>query len=249
MELKFYNTLTRSLETFKSVEEGKAGLYTCGPTVYNFAHIGNFRAYIFEDLLHRTLEYAGYKVKQVMNLTDVDDKTIRNSQAQGMPLGEYTAKWTAKFHDDCKALNCLAPHVEPSAVGHIKEQLDIVQKLMDGGHAYQSDDGSVYFRISSYAEYGKLAHLDRQELDLGKTAQTRADTDEYEKDSVADFVLWKARRPEDGVRVAVRVAVRVVRKSEPQPVPPFVRRTAPLPERFRRRAVDRQAASRSGCWV
>lgn len=182
-----------------TAEDGKTlRFYCCGPTVYAAAHIGNFRTFVVQDVFRRVVELGGLRTKHVRNITDVDDKTIRNSQAQGMPLKEYTDKWTEKFHTDCAALNCLVPHVEPSAVGHIAEQIEIVQKLMEKGHAYQSEDGSVYFRISSYADYGKLAHLDRQTLDFGKTAATRADVDEYDKDSVADFVLWKARRPEDG---------------------------------------------------
>ncbi len=180
-------------------EDGKSlRFYCCGPTVYAAAHIGNFRTFVVQDVFRRVVELGGLRTKHVRNITDVDDKTIRNSQAQQTPLTEYTAKWTDKFHADCAALNCLVPHVEPSAVGHIAEQIELVRLLMEKGHAYQSEDGSVYFRISSYADYGRLAHLDRQTLDLGKTAATRADTDEYEKDSVADFVLWKARRPEDG---------------------------------------------------
>ncbi|MBE6417635.1 MAG: cysteine--tRNA ligase [Akkermansiaceae bacterium] len=196
--LNLYDTQTGAIKPVQAEDGKQLRFYCCGPTVYAAAHIGNFRTFVVQDVFRRVVELGGLRTKHVRNLTDVDDKTIRNSQAQGMPLKDYTAKWTAKFHDDCKALNCLPPHVEPSAVGHIKEQLDIVQKLIDANHAYQSDDGSVYFRISSYKDYGRLAHLDRQELDLGKTANSRADTDEYEKDSVADFVLWKARRPEDG---------------------------------------------------
>ena len=196
--LSLYDTLSRSQKPV-SAEDGKAlRFYCCGPTVYAAAHIGNFRTFVMQDVFRRVVELGGLRTKHVRNITDVDDKTIRNSQAQGIPLGEYTQKWTAKFHEDCRALNCLPPHVEPSAVGHIAEQIDLVERLMEKGHAYCSEDGSVYFRIASYAEYGRLAHLDKQQLDLGKTAQTRADTDEYEKDSVADFVLWKARRPEDG---------------------------------------------------
>ena len=196
--LSLYDTLSRTQKSVQA-EDGKSlRFYCCGPTVYAAAHIGNFRTFVVQDVFRRVVELGGLRTKHVRNITDVDDKTIRNSQAQGMPLGEYTKKWTDKFHADCLALNCLPPHVEPSAVGHIAEQLDIVQRLMDAGHAYRSEDGSVYFRIASYADYGRLAHLDKQQLDLGKTAQTRADTDEYEKDSVADFVLWKARRPEDG---------------------------------------------------
>ena len=175
MELKFYNTLSRTLEVFKPVEEGKAGLYTCGPTVYNFAHIGNFRAYTFEDLLHRTLLYAGYKVKQVMNLTDVDDKTIRNSKAAGIPLRDFTATYKQAFFEDIKTLN-------------------IIKVLMEKGIAYQSEDKSIYFSIEKFPEYGKLAHIDRD----NQRAGVRIDADEYAKESVADFALWKARDEADG---------------------------------------------------
>ena len=196
--LSLYDTLSRTQKAVQA-EDGKSlRFYCCGPTVYAAAHIGNFRTFVVQDVFRRVVELGGLRTKHVRNITDVDDKTIRNSQAQGIPLKDYTAKWTAKFHEDCLALNCLPPHVEPSAVGHIAEQIDLVERLMERGHAYRSEDGSVYFRIASYPEYGALAHLDRQQLDLGKTAQTRADTDEYEKDSVADFVLWKARRSEDG---------------------------------------------------
>ena len=194
MELKFYNTLSRSLETFKSVEEGKAGLYTCGPTVYNFAHIGNFRAYIFEDLLHRTLEYAGYKVKQIMNLTDVDDKTIRNSRAAGVPLRDFTETYKKAFFEDIKTLNITPAAIYPAATDHIKEMIAMIQVLMDKGIAYQSEDKSIYFSIEKFPEYGKLAHIDRD----NQRAGVRIDADEYAKDSVADFALWKARDEADG---------------------------------------------------
>ncbi len=194
MELKFYNTLSRSLELFKSVEEGKAGLYTCGPTVYNFAHIGNFRAYIFEDLLHRTLEYAGYKVKQVMNLTDVDDKTIRNSRAAGVPLRDFTATYKKAFFEDIKTLNITPAAIYPAATDHIAEMIAMIQVLMDKGIAYQSEDKSIYFSIEKFPEYGKLAHIDRD----NQRAGVRIDADEYAKDSVADFALWKARDEADG---------------------------------------------------
>ena len=196
--LNLYDTQSGAMKPVQAEDGKQLRFYCCGPTVYAAAHIGNFRTFVVQDVFRRVVELGGLRTKHVRNITDVDDKTIRNSCAQGVPLQEYTAVWTDKFHADCKALNCLPPHVEPGAVAHIPEQIELVQMLMDKGHAYQSDDGSVYFRISSYADYGKLAHLDRQSLKLGETANTRADTDEYEKDSVADFVLWKARRPEDG---------------------------------------------------
>lgn len=194
MELKFYNTLTRTSEVFKPVEEGKAGLYTCGPTVYNFAHIGNFRAYTFEDLLHRTLLYAGYKVKQVMNLTDVDDKTIRNSRAAGIPLRDFTAKYKQAFFEDIKTLNITPAAVYPAATDHIDEMIALIKVLMEKGIAYQSEDKSIYFSIEKFPEYGKLAHIDRD----NQRAGVRIDADEYAKDSVADFALWKARDEADG---------------------------------------------------
>ncbi|MFI3244747.1 MAG: cysteine--tRNA ligase [Akkermansia sp.] len=196
--LKLYDTQSGAVQPVQAADGKQLGFYCCGPTVYAAAHIGNFRTFVVQDVFRRVVELGGLRTKHVRNITDVDDKTIKNSVAQNIPLNDYTAIWTKKFHDDCAALNCLAPHVEPSAVGHIKEQIELIQLLMDKGHAYQSGDASIYFQISSYADYGRLAHLDRQSLDLGKTANERADTDEYEKDSVADFVLWKARREEDG---------------------------------------------------
>ena len=194
MELKFYNTLTRTLEVFKPIKEGQAGLYTCGPTVYNYAHIGNFRAYVFEDLLHRVLEYAGYKVKQVMNLTDVDDKTIRNSRAAGIPLREFTAKYKQAFFEDIKTLNITPAAVYPAATDHINEMIALIRVLMEKGIAYQSNDKSIYFSIDKFPSYGKLAHIDRD----NQRAGVRIDADEYAKDSVADFALWKARDEADG---------------------------------------------------
>lgn len=196
--LTLFDTCTRRFLPVEAQDNKTLRFYCCGPTVYAAAHIGNFRTFVIQDVFRRVVELGGLRTKHVRNITDVDDKTIRNSRAQGIPLKEYTSKWVQKFHDDCDALNCLPPHVEPSAVAHIPEQIELVKNLIEKGYAYPSGDGSVYFRISSYADYGKLAHLDTQTLDFGKTAQTRADTDEYEKDSVADFVLWKARRPEDG---------------------------------------------------
>jgi len=134
----------------------------------------------------------------VPNPTQFDYKTTRDSAAKGVPLKEFTAQWTEKFHADCEALGCLPPHIEPSAIEHIPHQIKMIEALIEKGHAYASDDGSVYFSVSSYPEYGELSHLDTRELDLGKTQNERADADEYEKDSVADFVLWKSRKPEDG---------------------------------------------------
>ena len=151
-----------------------------------------------QDVLRRGLEVGGTRTKHVRNITDVDDKTIRDSVKAGKTLGEFTAQWRDRFHEDCEKLGCLPPHLEPSAVAHIPEQIEMIETLVEKGHAYASSDGSVYFKIGSYEQYGALSRLDTRELDLGKTQNERADSDEYEKDHLADFVLWKGRKPEDG---------------------------------------------------
>ncbi len=193
MALRFRNTFTRQKEEFIPLETGKAGMYTCGPTVYGYAHIGNFRTYMFEDLLRRYLKYKGYEVTQVMNLTDVDDKTIRNSQAEGVPLREYTDRYTQVFFDDLDALGMQRAEVYPRATEHIAEMVVIIRKLLKCGLAYEID-GNYYFKIAAFPNYGKLANLDLAGLRPG----ARVATDEYEKDSVSDFALWKAWDPEDG---------------------------------------------------
>ncbi|MBL6920757.1 MAG: cysteine--tRNA ligase [Akkermansiaceae bacterium] len=196
--VRLFDTLKRDYVSLEPVDGKTFRFYCCGPTVYGPAHIGNFRTFVMQDVFRRVLEVGGQKTKHVRNITDVDDKTIRDSVAAGRSLEEFTAQWRDKFHADCELLNCLAPHVEPSAVKHISEQVEMIKELIDKGHAYASDDGSVYFMISSFPEYGKLSHLDGRELDLGKTQNSRADSDEYDKDDAADFVLWKGRRDEDG---------------------------------------------------
>jgi len=197
--MRLYDTLTRESRELKPSDNDMFGFYCCGPTVYGPAHIGNFRTFVMQDVFRRALELGGMKTKHVRNLTDVDDKTIRDSQAAGKTLKEFTDFWTDKFHEDCAALNCLLPNVEPGAVEHIPQQIRMIEILVEKGHAYAADDGSVYFKIVSYPEYGALSHLDERELDLGKTQSARTNhADEYEKDSVADFVLWKAHREEDG---------------------------------------------------
>ena len=194
MSFRIQNTLTRSLEEFVPLEAGHARMYTCGPTVYNFAHIGNFRAYVFEDLLRRWLKFKGFRVTQVMNLTDVDDKTIRDSQKAGQPLAEFTAQYKQAFFEDVRALNIEAAEHYPAATDHIAEMIAIIATLMDKGYAYRSEDGSVYFSIDQWPAYGKLAHLDRE----GMRAGVRISSDEYEKENVADFALWKAWDAKDG---------------------------------------------------
>lgn len=196
--MNLHDTLTRKPRELSPIDGKTFRFYCCGPTVYGPAHIGNFRTFVMHDVFRRVLETGGTPTLHVRNITDVDDKTIRDAQAAGKTLTEFTAEWTDKFHADCDALGCLAPHIEPSALAHIPQQITMIEQLIEKGHAYPSDDGSVYFSVSSFPDYGKLSHLDTRELDLGKTQNQRADADEYEKDSVADFVLWKSRKPEDG---------------------------------------------------
>ena len=176
------------------------GMYCCGPTVYGPAHIGNFRTFILQDVLRRTLEVGGIPVKHVRNITDVDDKTIRGALKSGRSLREFTQGWTDKFHRDCAALNLLPPHVEPSAVEHIPQQVAMIRQLVERGHAYVAKDGSVYFKVCTCADYGKLSHLDRSGLSTQATnsAGEVNDADEYDRESAADFALWKAWKPEDG---------------------------------------------------
>ena len=195
MSLKLYNSMSREKEEFKPLKESEVTYYSCGPTVYDYAHIGNFRAYIFEDLLHRVLAFKGYTVKQVMNLTDVDDKTIRNSIEQGMSLNNYTKKYKDAFFKDIKKLNIAECMAYPSATDYIDEMVELIKKLQKNGHAYEKD-GSVYYDIKSFPDYGKLAYLDKEGLQAGGSG--RVDSDEYEKDNVSDFVLWKKYNEKDG---------------------------------------------------
>lgn len=192
--MRFYNSLGRRLEEFKPICENNVGLYTCGPTVYNFAHIGNFRCYLFEDILRRTIEYHGCKVTQVMNLTDVDDKTIRDSRAANLPLNTFTQKYKDAFFEDLKTLRIEPAEYYPAATDHIPEMIELIQKLFDKGIAYQSEDKSVYFSIAKYGDYGQLVNLDMSNQRVGE----RVSSDEYAKDSVADFALWKAWDEKDG---------------------------------------------------
>lgn len=193
-----YNTLTRSLEAIKPrVGEGRRlSLYTCGPTVYAHAHIGNFRAYVFEDLLQRHLRERGFEVRRVMNLTDVDDKTIRGAHTAGIALADYTRPFKEAFFQDAKSLRLLPADAYPEATDpeQITRMIAMIGTLMERGHAYQAEDGSVYFRIASFADYGRLAHVDLE----GQRPGQRVASDEYDKEAVADFALWKAWVPEDG---------------------------------------------------
>ncbi len=191
----FYNSLTREKEVFKPINADEVGMYSCGPTVYNYAHIGNFRAYVFSDLLKRVLEDYGYNVKLIMNLTDVDDKTIKNSKESNISLNEYTKKYKEAFFEDIKTLGIKKASENPSATDHIKEMIDIIELLKKNGYTYEAD-GSIYFKISSFPKYGELANLDKQEL--LENASGRVLNDEYDKENASDFVLWKAYTKEDG---------------------------------------------------
>ncbi len=173
-------------------------MYCCGPTVYAQAHIGNFRTFLAQDVMRRTLQVAGFRVTHVRNLTDVDDKTIQRSREEGKVLSEVTEHWTRVFHRDCERFNMLKPQIEPKATEHIVEQIDMIRALIEKGHAYATDDGSVYFRVSSYDEYGKLSRLKERELTTNATDNGPQDSDEYERDSMADFVMWKSRKEVDG---------------------------------------------------
>ena len=192
--MNVYNSLTRRFEELKPLEGNEIRLYTCGPTVYNFAHIGNFRAYAFEDILRRVVQFNGMKIRQVMNLTDVDDKTIRGANAAGVALTDYTKTYKDAFFADLKKLNIQPAEVYPAATDHIPEMIALVQKLMDKGVAYQSEDGSVYFKVREFPGYGKLAHID---FDNQRTG-LRCAADEYDKENVGDFALWKAWEESDG---------------------------------------------------
>lgn len=188
--------MTREIREISPRDGETYRYYCCGPTVYGPAHIGNFRTFVLQDVFRRTLELSGVPTYHVRNLTDVDDKTIRDSRAAGKSLKEFTEYWTARFHDDCARLNLLPPHTEPSAIGHVDHQIAMIAELVEKGHAYRSDDGSVYYKVTSFDGYGRLSRLDQRELRDG--ASGAVSDDEYEKDSVADFALWKARREEDG---------------------------------------------------
>lgn len=194
MALRFKNTMSNRIEEFESLNDKKVGLYTCGPTVYDYAHIGNYRTYMFEDLLRRWLKYRGYEVTQVMNLTDVDDKTIRESNKQGISLEDYTAKFKKAFFEDIDTLGIEHAEVYPAATEHIDAMVELVKKLLDKGYAYRGADGSIYYSIAKFPEYGKLSG---KRIDMNISG-ARISSDEYEKDEAADFALWKAWDEADG---------------------------------------------------
>lgn len=206
MALQLYNTLTRSIVPFEPLfpdhrdADGKqvVGLYCCGPTVYDYGHIGNFRTFVFADLVRRYLEFRGYSVQHVMNITDVEDKIIRKVRETGLPLLEFTAKYTDLFLQDLDSLSCLRPKELPRATNYIGQIIALIEKLVARGIAYKTSDGSVYFSIEKYqgcgCKYGQLVNLNFEAMRVGE----RVANDEYDKESLADFALWKARVPEDG---------------------------------------------------
>jgi cysteinyl-tRNA synthetase len=200
MALKLFNTLSRSIQEFTPLDSAgkKVGMYCCGPTVYDFAHIGNWRTFVFADLVRRYLTFKGYAVTHVMNITDVEDKIIKRVRETKTSLCEFTGKYESAFFADLKTLNCLEPHQTPRATGYIAEIIALIEKLVARGIAYQAADGSVYFSIEKYqgcgCTYGRLLKLNFDELRPGE----RTRSDEYAKESVTDFALWKARVPEDG---------------------------------------------------
>ncbi len=188
--MRVFDTLTRQLREFEPLETGVVRMYTCGPTVYDFAHLGNFRTYVWEDLLRRTLKTAGYRVVQVMNITDIEDKIIRRMMEEGIGFAEATEPYIRAFFEDLDTLRIERAEHYPRATEHIPEMIALARALEERGHTYTSQ-GSLYFRIGSFPGYGRLSHLDGREIKVG----ARIDSDEYEKNDARDFVLWKGHRP------------------------------------------------------
>lgn len=194
MVLRFFNSLGNKIEEFKPIKKGFVGLYTCGPTVYNYAHIGNLRAYTWEDLVKRYLVFKGFNVKHVMNITDVEDKIIRHSNEKKLSIYDYTAPFKKAFFEDLKALGIIPANEFPEATQYVPQMVKLIKKLLESGVAYKGEDGSVYFSIKKFSGYGKLAHIDTKKLKAG----ARVKQDEYEKEGVGDFALWKAWDESDG---------------------------------------------------
>jgi len=189
MAVRLYNTLSAEVEDFQPLVPNRVGIYTCGPTVYDYAHVGNYRTFVFQDILRRHLKYRGYEVRQVMNLTDVDDKIVRNARAAGVSLREYTEKFIQAFNVDRELLNLQTPEVMVRATDQIGDMVKLIQTLLKKGYAYTSE-GSVYFRVEKFAGYGKLSKIDFS----GNRAGARVDNDEYDKADARDFALWKAAK-------------------------------------------------------
>ncbi|MCJ7800982.1 MAG: class I tRNA ligase family protein, partial [Candidatus Marinimicrobia bacterium] len=194
MSIKFYNTLSKQKDEFQPITKGEVKLYTCGPTVYDTAHIGNFRTFIFEDLLKRFLLLKGFKVTHVMNLTDVDDKTIARCNSDNISINDLTEKYINLFFKDIQTLKIIPADHYPKATDHVAEMIKMIEKILDNGYAYKSNDNSIYFKIDKFDEYGKLANLNFTE----QIKTQRIVFDDYSKDNPQDFVLWKAWKLDDG---------------------------------------------------
>jgi cysteinyl-tRNA synthetase len=191
VSLAFYDTLRREQVAFEPLAPGRVRMYTCGPTVHDYAHIGNLRTFLFEDLLRRVLEARGFQVTQVMNLTDVDDKIIAKAQAAGVTIADYTRRYTEAFFEDLATLRIERAEHYPTATGHIGPMVELVKRLEAGGHTYRTDDGSIWFRIATFPDYGKLSRIDLSGMRDG----ARVEADEYDKEDPKDFALWKAAKP------------------------------------------------------
>ncbi len=193
--LKIYNTLKKEEQVFTPIEPGKVRMYSCGPTVYGMPHIGNYRAFVFADVLKRVLQYSGLEVKHVMNITDVDDKIVRDSKAASKSLEEFTEFYTEEFHKECARLNITAPTIESLATEHINDMVKMIETLLEKGLAYKGEDESIYFNIKKDTDYGILSGLDLKKSDA---SQSRIKNDEYDKENAQDFALWKAWDEQDG---------------------------------------------------
>ena len=193
MTLRLHNTLTGAKEEFQPLEPGRVTMYTCGPTVWNFAHIGNLRAFLFYDLVRRHLRVSGFRLEHVLNLTDIDDRILDQAMHARTTISEYTRPYEQAFLEDMATLRAERVEHYPKATGHIPEMIDMIETLISQGNAYAAEDGDVYFRIDSFPRYGQLSHLDRAGLKPG----ARVATDKYDKESVSDFALWKKAHPED----------------------------------------------------
>ena len=200
--LKITNTLTGQLEEFVPADGSTVRMYVCGPTVHDFAHIGNFRTFVFEDVLRRQLKSKGWEIRQVMNITDVDDKIIAKALAKGVDIRTFSAKYIDSFMEDSRALGIEEPEVLVRATDHIPEMVTLVEQLIEKGFAYREGD-SIYFRISKFPDYGRLARLDKRDLKVG----ARVEVDEYDKESPQDFVLWKAPKEDDEPRWETSIGV------------------------------------------
>lgn len=193
--IKLFNTLTRKKDSFKPINAKKVNMYVCGPTVYDYVHIGNLRAYVFSDIVRRYLKYSGFNVKEVMNITDIDDKTIKKSQEEKISLKEFTRNYEKAFIENLNEINVEIPEVMPRATEHVREMIEIIEKLLEKEIAYKTNDG-IYFSISKFKEYGKLSKINKDELK--EKASERMKKDEYDKENIQDFALWKFYEPTDG---------------------------------------------------